>query len=79
MNDKGPDPPRRTAIEILIIVLTGVVAFYIVLATLYVVFAELHNPEIDTSKITTSLSSMISGVLGALLGLIAGKSGGGEK
>lgn len=72
-DDKGP---RRPATDILIIVLTIIVAFFIISTTLYVIFAEIHDPLIDTSKIAEGLSNIISAILGALLGLIAGKTGG---
>ena len=39
-----------------------------------IIYAEINNPETDTSLIANTLMSLISGILGALLGLIAGKS-----
>lgn len=72
--DAPNERPRRSAVEILVLVLTGVVAFYIVSATTLVIVIELNDPTSDTSGLVNSLSAMITGVLGALLGLIAGRS-----
>jgi hypothetical protein len=72
--DEDNRRPRRSAVETLVLVLTGVVAFYIVTATLLVVIIEVNDPTSDTSSIVSSLTAMITGVLGALLGLIAGRS-----
>jgi energy-converting hydrogenase Eha subunit A len=72
--DENNRKPRRDAIATLILVLTGVIAFYIVAATLLVIIIELNDPSADTSGIVGSLSAMITGILGALLGLIAGRS-----
>ena len=72
--DEDNRRPRRGAVEILILVLTGIVAFYIVTATLLVVIIEVNDPKSDTSNLVSSLTAMITGVLGALLGLIAGRS-----
>jgi|SoimicMinimDraft_4_1059732.scaffolds.fasta_scaffold182086_2 amino acid transporter len=68
------DKPKRDAFQILVLILTVVVAFYIVGATSFVIIVELRDSNVDTSKITYSLNSMITAVLGALLGLIAGRS-----
>jgi uncharacterized membrane protein len=70
----GNDKPRRRIIEILILVLTAIVGFYIVSATIIVFVTELRDPRADTSDITNRLSDIVTGILVALLGLIAGRS-----
>jgi type IV secretory pathway VirB2 component (pilin) len=69
----GPEKPPRDAIQTLILILTGIVAFYIVVATLAVVIIKLNNFSADVSGITNSLDTMITAILGALLGLLAGR------
>lgn len=72
MSDNGKR--QRSAIEILIILLTVIVAFYIVAGTIGVIVIELNDPLTDTSRIADSLYTMITAILGALLGLLAGRS-----
>jgi hypothetical protein len=69
----GPEKPPRDAIQTLILILTAVVAFYIIAATLAVIIIKLNNFAADTSAITNSLDTMITAILGALLGLLAGR------
>jgi energy-converting hydrogenase Eha subunit A len=69
----GPEKPPRDAISTLIIVLTGIVAFYILAATIAVVVIKIKNYSADVSAITNSLDTMITAILGALLGLLAGR------
>ncbi|MET0787249.1 MAG: hypothetical protein ABWY25_11160 [Paenisporosarcina sp.] len=69
----GPEKPPRDAIQTLILILTGVVAFYIVAATLAVIIIKMNNFAADVSGITNSLDTMITAILGALLGLLAGR------
>lgn len=68
------EKPRRSAVDILIILLTMIVAFYIVAGTIAVIVIELNDPDTDTSRIADSLYTMITAILGALLGLLAGRS-----
>jgi len=58
----------------MVLVLTGLVAFYLVAATVFVIVVEIVHPGTDVSKVTESLDTMITAILGALLGLIAGRS-----
>lgn len=64
----------RSVIEIMVLVFTGVVAFFLIGLGIMVVLVEINNPETDTSLIANTLMSLVSGILGALLGLIAGKA-----
>lgn len=65
---------NRSTIEIMVIVFTFVVAFFIVGLGILIVIVESNNPEADTGVIANTLSTLVSGILGALLGLIAGKA-----
>lgn len=64
----------RSVIEIMVLVFTGVVAFFLIGLGIMVVLVEINNPETDTSLVANTLMSLVSGILGALLGLIAGKA-----
>ena len=69
----GPRP-RRTVIEIMVLTFTFVVCFILLLTSVSIAIVEINDPTVDTDKITQSLISLVSGILGALLGLIAGRS-----
>lgn len=74
MNDPKDKPPRD-ATQTLILILTGIVAFYIIGATGFVIIVELRDSSSDTSAVVDSLDTMITAILGALLGLLAGRGG----
>lgn len=65
---------NRSTIEIMILIFTFIIAFFIVGLGVLIVIVEVRNPEADTGIIANTLASLVSGILGALLGLIAGKS-----
>jgi hypothetical protein len=65
---------NRSVIEIMVLVFTFIIGFFIVGLGVLIVIVEVKNPEADTGIIANTLASLVSGILGALLGLIAGKS-----
>jgi len=64
----------RSVIDIMVLVFTFVIAFFIVGMGILIVVVESNNPAADTGVLANTLSTLVSGILGALLGLIAGKS-----
>jgi hypothetical protein len=69
---------NRSVIEIMVLVFTFIVGFFIVGLSVIILIVELKNPDADTGIIANTLASLVSGILGALLGLIAGKSSAGS-
>ena len=61
-------------IEMMVITFVAIVAFILIASSVTIMIVEIKDPETDTTTITQSLISLISGILGALLGLIAGKT-----
>ncbi len=68
---------NRSVIEVMVIVFTFVVAFFIVGLGLIIIWVEVKSPESDTGVLANTLGTLVSGILGALLGLIAGKGSSG--
>jgi hypothetical protein len=68
---------NRSVIEVMVIVFTFVVAFFIVGLGLIIIWVEVKSPESDTGVLANTLGTLVSGLLGALLGLIAGKGSSG--
>lgn len=64
----------RSVIEVMVLVFTFVIAFFIVGLGILLVVVEFKRPEADTGVLANTLGTLVSGILGALLGLIAGKS-----
>jgi len=69
---------NRSVIEIMVLVFTFVIGFFIVGVGVLIVIVEVRNPEADTGILANTLATLVSGILGALLGLIAGKSSAGS-
>jgi hypothetical protein len=65
---------NRSVIEIMILVFTFIVGFFIIGLSVLILVVETRNPDADTGIIANTLASLVSGILGALLGVIAGKS-----
>ena len=61
----------RSAIEILVITFTLVIASGMVFFGGVVVVVEVTNPEADTDAVVDALSHAVATILGALLGLLA--------
>ncbi len=64
---------NRSAVEIIVIMLTFIVAFVIVIMSIGLLVAEIRNPESDTSVLTATLMSMTSAILGTLFGMLISK------
>jgi len=66
--------PKRPVIEVMVLMITGTVCVILLLMTGGIVVIETVHPEVDTSGAVSSLSSIVTTLLGAVLGLIAGHS-----
>ena len=64
----------RSAIEIMVIAFTGVIAFMVVFTGITVAIVKIKDPNADTDTAVASLTSVVASILAALLGLVAGKS-----
>jgi hypothetical protein len=65
---------NRSAVEIMVITFTFVLAFMVTGTGVYVAVAMIIHPTADVSTAISSLTSVVSAILAALLGLVAGKS-----
>ena len=63
----------RSAVEIIVIMLTFIVAFVIVAMSIGLLVVEIKNPETDTSVLTATLMSLTSAILGTLFGMLISK------
>ena len=66
--------PRRSTIEVMVLLLTATVCGALLLVGGGIVVIEVVNPQADTTVGVTALSTTISTLAGAVLGLIAGHS-----
>jgi hypothetical protein len=64
----------RTTAEIMMLMLTTVVAFTVLAGGATLSYMEFHHPEIDTTKTQEYLFTIVSTILGALLGLLTGSA-----
>lgn len=64
----------RSAIEIMVIVFTCVIALSVVGIGSATAFVKIRDPNADVSTAVSSLTSVVASILAALLGLVAGKS-----
>ena len=67
---------NRSAVEIIVIMLTFIVGFVIVSMSIGLLIVEINTPESDTSVLTATLMSLTSAILGTLFGMLISK---GEK
>ena len=63
----------RSAVEIIVIMLTFIVAFVIVAMSIGLLVVEIKDPETDTSVLTATLMSLTSAILGTLFGMLISK------
>lgn len=63
----------RSAVEIIVITLTFIVAFVIVAMSIGLLVVEIKDPETDTSVLTATLMSLTSAILGTLFGMLISK------
>jgi len=64
----------RSAIEIMVIVFTFVIALSVLGTGVFITISKLQDPAADVSTAVSSLTSVVASILAALLGLVAGKS-----
>lgn len=64
---------NRSAVEIIVITFTFVVAIVIVGLSIGLIVVEIRNPEADTSVLTATLMSLTSAILGTLFGMLISK------
>jgi hypothetical protein len=65
---------NRSAIEIMVIVFTGVIAVAVLGTGATVAIVKIRDPQADVGTAVSSLTSVVASILAALLGLVAGKS-----
>jgi hypothetical protein len=65
---------NRSAIEIMVISFTMLLAFIVVLTGITIAVAKIKDPEADVDTAVSALTSIVASILSALLGLVAGKS-----
>ena len=73
MKEGSYDVKYRSAVEIIVIMLTFIVAFVIVAMSIGLLVVEIKNPETDTSVLTATLMSLTSAILGTLFGMLISK------
>jgi len=64
--------PKRAAIEVIVLMITGTVCAILILIAVGVAVVEIISPETDTSEVVSTLGSIVSTLLGAVFGLIVG-------
>ena len=64
---------NRSAVEIIVITFTFVVAIVIVGLSVGLIVVEIRNPETDTAVLTSTLMSLTSAILGTLFGMLISK------
>lgn len=64
---------HRSAVEIIVITFTLVVAFILVGLSIGLIVIEVTNPESDTAVLTSTLMSLTSAILGTLFGMLISK------
>ena len=65
---------NRSAIEIMVISFTFLLAFVVVLTAITISIAKIKDPQADVDTAVSALTSIVASILSALLGLVAGKS-----
>jgi hypothetical protein len=64
----------RSAIEIMVVVFTFVIAVTVMGLGLAVGIVKIRDPSADVGTAVSSLTSVVASILAALLGLVAGRS-----
>lgn len=69
----GPRPGERGTIDLVVLVITGVIAFVIVASMVGIILIELLHPETDTEPMIRMESEILGVLVGALVGFIGGR------
>jgi len=64
----------RSAVELMVLMLTGTICLALLFTGAAVAVIEIVHPESDTTAVISSMTDILSMILGALLGLLAGRS-----
>ena len=64
---------NRSAVEIIVITFTFVVAIVLVGLSVGLIFVEIRDPETDSTVLTSTLMSLVSAILGTLFGMLISK------
>lgn len=64
----------RSTVELMVLALTGTICTLLLLTGLSVAIIEILDPTVDTSGTVSTLTDLLSMILGALLGLLAGRT-----
>jgi len=69
-------PKRRSAIDLVVIMLTATVGLMLVLSVIGVFILRLKYPDADTSRAAEAVAGLIQTIVGALVGFIGGRATG---
>ena len=69
-------PKKRSAIDLVVLMLTATVGLMLILSVVGVFILRLLHPEADTSRAGEAISGLIQTIVGALVGFIGGRATG---
>jgi hypothetical protein len=64
----------RSTVELMVLALTATICVMLLLTGGTIAVIEILDPTVDTSGAVSTLTDLLSMILGALLGLLAGRS-----
>jgi hypothetical protein len=68
----------RPTADLIVIVLTGLVATIILVSVAGIFLLEVFRPEVNVEKLAARIGTIISTLVGAIVGYVAGKSNSGD-
>jgi hypothetical protein len=66
----------RPTADLVVIFLTGIVGVTVLITTIAVMYTEVRNPNVDTTRAVARIATIISSLITAIVGYIAGKKNG---
>jgi len=69
-------PKRRSAIDLVVIMLTATVGLMLLLSVVGVFVLRFTHPEVDTSRAGETVANIVTTIVGALVGFIGGRATG---
>ena len=65
---------QRSTIDIVVIILTAMVALTVFCSALATVIGKIHNPSLDVARVSELLGNSITTITGALVGFVGGRA-----
>jgi len=65
---------NRSTVDVVVILLAGMVAITILLATIGIILARILHPDLDMTKGGEAILGVITTVVGALVGFVGGRA-----